>query len=103
MDAQGKLWNKKNPDKILSSARTSILKRNKCEGIHSAEEWDALLWYFNYKCLCCGSKENIQRDHIIPASKNGTNYIDNMQPLCRTCNIRKKDTFIDYRFEPIIK
>jgi hypothetical protein len=30
-------------------------------------------------------------------SKGGTNYIDNIQPLCLTCNLRKARTIIDYR------
>jgi len=103
MDALGKIWNENNPEKVLQVARTSTLKRNKCKGFHTNEEWEALLWYYNYKCLCCGSYDKIEKDHIVPASKNGTNYIDNMQPLCKTCNCRKKTYHIDYRSEPILK
>ncbi len=44
------------------------------------------------KCVCCGSTENIESDHVIP--KAGGGHQDsprNRQPLCRTCN-RSKGT-----------
>lgn len=48
-------------------------------------------------CLCCGSSNNIHLDHIIPISKGGENSIENIQPLCRGCNISKHNKIIDYR------
>ena len=42
-----------------------------------------------YKCLECGSTENLSLDHIIPRSKGGTSDPENLQTLCRSCNARK--------------
>ena len=42
------------------------------------------------KCQECGSKANIEFDHIVPVSRGGTGDIDNVQLLCRSCNRRKR-------------
>lgn len=46
------------------------------------------------RCELCGvSREEVQLDvdHIVPRSKNGTNDAGNLQVLCRTCNAQKHD------------
>jgi hypothetical protein len=49
------------------------------------------------RCVVCGSKSNLQCDHIIPWSKGGSSKDPkNFQPLCRRCNLEKSNK-IAYR------
>lgn len=66
-------------------------------GFFTQDEWEALCAKKNYCCLACGKKGKLTIDHVIPLSEGGINSIDNIQPLCKSCNSRKGAQTIDYR------
>lgn len=52
-----------------------------------------VLMRFNYTCANCGHRDPLRKtlnvDHIVPMSRGGTNSVDNLQALCKTCNSSK--------------
>jgi len=46
------------------------------------------------RCVKCGSKENLEFDHIIPISKGGSNTARNIQLLCEKCNREKGNSIV---------
>ncbi len=41
------------------------------------------------QCAACGSTVDLTVDHIQPRSLGGTDSIENLRTLCRSCNARK--------------
>jgi Holliday junction DNA helicase RuvB len=45
-------------------------------------------------CAKCGSRENLEYDHIIPITKGGSNTARNIELLCEVCNRLKRDSIL---------
>lgn len=75
----------------------SIRKNKERLGDLKYSQWTELLERYDNKCIACGSSEKLSMDHIVPLSKGGLHTIDNVQPLCFSCNCRKGTKTIDYR------
>lgn len=79
--------------------RRNRLKR-RCNGSHTYEEWEALKAKYNWVCPSCRKKEpdvQLTQDHIVPVSKGGMDDIENIQPLCRSCNSKKHNKTVKYK------
>jgi 5-methylcytosine-specific restriction endonuclease McrA len=46
-----------------------------------------LMW--SKPCAICSSTGDIESDHIVPVCKGGSSSRENIQPLCRVCNVIK--------------
>lgn len=80
-----------------NNIRSQRLKN--AEGAHTVGEWELLKKQYGATCPCCKKSEpeiKLTEDHIIPLSKGGSNYIENIQPLCIRCNTHKFTKIIKY-------
>lgn len=64
---------------------------------HTEQEWLDLCARYDHRCLCCGDRKPLSRDHVVPVVCGGLDTIENIQPLCKVCNSRKNNRTIDYR------
>jgi len=94
---------KKYQDSIRVSKEHKRIVKRLCElvrnntkrgngGSFTKNEWEEIKKKQEYKCLHCKKQEpeiKLTVDHIIPISKGGTSFKENLQGLCRKCNAKK--------------
>jgi len=73
-------------------------RRNQFAG-ERADLMLALIERDGYQCKSCGSQDDLSIDHITPLSKGGSDDLDNLQLLCRSCNSSKGDSYDNSRQE----
>lgn len=99
-------WRENNRIKFRDKQRKRSLLKKGISGSHSIAEWENLKKEHNYNCVECGINETeikkyykfpynkLTRDHKIPITKGGSDNIENIAPLCVSCNSRKKNRLI---------
>lgn len=66
---------------------------------HTYGEWELLKAQYNWTCPACRRQEpdiKLTEDHVVPLSKGGGDNIENIQPLCASCNCKKHDKIVIY-------
>ncbi len=104
--AQYKRWAKVIPDYSVENdggKKRRLRRIAENGGHHTKGEWENLKAQYNWTCPSCNKKEPFEqkyrfltKDHIIPLIKGGSDNIENIQPLCKTCNSAKSFQSIKY-------
>ena len=74
---------------IILKPDKAPVERRKWASRYIPDEVRAEILASDQTCESCGSKQNLEVDHIIPVSRGGTSDRENLQALCRSCNRRK--------------
>ena len=82
-------YRRSHPERISHLKAERYARQRNAEGSHIFTEWQDLKRARKYRCVICGKQRKLTKDHIIPLSEGGTDYITNIQPLCRNCNSQK--------------
>lgn len=89
-----KSYRERNPSKYKATRSACKHRRRNAEGDFSSKDLLTMLEHQNNKCVYCRTDISsiYHVDHIVPISKGGSNYLENIQLLCPTCNMRKHTT-----------
>lgn len=81
----------KNINRVLFSNRIRRARKFGAAGSHTFQEIQLVYQYQQGKCFHCGIEFNgkYTEDHVIPLVRGGTDYIENIVLMCRSCNSRK--------------
>lgn len=91
-------WMKSNPGKNREYKANRRARKLGAGGTYTANQFKDLCEKYHNVCLCCGNSGKLVADHVVPLSKGGSNSIENIQPLCFSCNSKKHTKTIDYRY-----
>lgn len=89
-------WQIKNKDKFRAYTAKRRAKERETGGYHDEADILEHLLMQGWMCASCKSDLRVtgyEVDHIIPVSKGGSSWPDNIQCLCRSCNRSKGNKF----------
>jgi 5-methylcytosine-specific restriction endonuclease McrA len=84
-------WNKDHPGPAQARGNRRRARRRGAVGFHTSDEWKALQAAHGGLCAYCRLRPGVTKDHIVPLSRGGSDWIENIAPACRSCNARKRD------------
>ena len=93
--AQKAAYRLANPDKRSADERNRRARKRNAEGRHTATDIARIFEHQRGLCANChaklfkSGKQTFHVDHIVPLAKGGSNWPDNLQCLCPTCNTSK--------------
>ena len=111
-----KLYKEKNKDKIIAERKKNLersrgynakrrAKMRQSGGSFKKKDIDDMFISQSGLCVACGVNlinSGYHIDHKVPLSKGGTNWIENIQLLCPSCNLSKNNKDYDLWLAEIV-
>jgi 5-methylcytosine-specific restriction endonuclease McrA len=97
MIERSRVWKKENRARARLLSRTSENRRRarkmQADGAHTAEDVQEQYERQKGRCYWCGKRvgKNYHVDHIVPLSRGGSNWPENIVLACPSCNISKSN------------
>lgn len=87
-----KKWKQANQPKVRQQERRRRALKLGAEGQHTPDDVKRIREMQRDRCACCRVplRRKGQIDHITPLAAGGSNWPNNLQLLCRTCNTSKR-------------
>lgn len=84
-------WRWKHPDHSRSILRNRRARLRAAEGSHTETDIKRLWWFQKGRCQYCGCKlgQRFHVDHMVPTSREGSNWPKNLCLACLSCNSKK--------------
>jgi 5-methylcytosine-specific restriction endonuclease McrA len=88
---RNKKFRSMNPDRLKIYQATRRSRKLLADGFHTLEEVQELYKKQQGKCAICSETlcTNYHEDHILPLARGGSNWINNIQLTCPSCNRSK--------------
>lgn len=96
--ARKKAWYENNQEKYRTYSHNRRARvRNVIGGHFTDAEFQVMCAEYGNICLRCGEHKTLTADHVIPLGPPHSDEIENIQPLCLSCNSIKGAKTVDYR------
>jgi len=96
-------WRKRNPEKIKQKNSNRRARENEAPGGHTRIQWLSKFQFHGFRCFYCFhslTEMNVTKEHRIPLSRGGSDFVSNLVPACHSCNSKKLNFRSEFTSRP---
>lgn len=86
-----KLYCQNNKDAINVKTQRRRTMRKQLLNTLTTQQWEQIKSDFGQSCAYCGQTKKLTIEHFIPLSKQGELTVNNVLPVCKSCNSSKSN------------
>ncbi len=82
-------WARNNPEANKAIKQAYVGRRREAEGSFTSGQFQKVIAFQKGLCFYCGEPGGLITEHVVPLSREGTNWIANIVASCVSCNGKK--------------